>query len=416
MKFHVTGVLGSGAKYISKVLISAGAECGHKDETVFAGWSDIAPWMTAPYLDQASGVQVIYATRHPKHVIEGLLRTRFFEQSSLARTFIYNQVPGLRSLKTPLEQAVKYVLVWNKLIRAKAPDAIRIPAEIAPERMLTRLKIDLPESPLFSDSKCDYQRFGPPYKVPLATIEGELGAEIRALATEQGYDPEHGSKPKVFWAMPMERNIGYNTVNSVIDIAGIAALKGFRRITVPYMRTDMARNHIVQSFLEISENPDDMVIMLDADHIHPDNILVKLSALGSEFGVVGALAFRRGPPYDPLFYIRNSEGKLRAPAEWEEGALYECAAIATCAIGIRQHVFVKLEEAGFPYPHFRYSYPEESNFRQTEDIFFARRCEEAGISQWCDTSTISPHLSIVAIAKDDWDRYILERPHLVSKE
>jgi len=229
------------------------------------------------------------------------------------------------------------------------------------------------------------------------------------------------SKTQIYWTVLSERTINGHAVDALLDASFVAAKKNYARIAIPYMRTDMARNRAAQSFLEIAGNPNDALIMLDCDHIHPHDILVRLAANDPALGVVGALYFRRGEPYDPLFF-RRTNGDLRNPAEWDLGCLYECDAVATGAIIIRRWVFDKLTEAGHGYPWFQYTYPVEAEFSMTEDIFFAGLCEQTGIRHYCDTSLITPHLGIKVIGPDTWEAYkeahpeILVDPVIVGQE
>ena len=216
-------------------------------------------------------------------------------------------------------------------------------------------------------------------------------------------------KTSVFWSFLLERTILGHAVDAILDVAQVAAIKGYTRISVPYQRTDMARNRIVQSFLELAKHPDDTIVMLDGDHMHPSDILARLTCYPHEVGVIGALYFRRGVPYDPLFFVRSG-GKLRNMAEWQEGMVYQGQAVATGAIAIKRWVFDELTEAGTGYPFFQYKYPEGSNWSMTEDMFFAEICEDAGIDHYCDTGVITPHLSIHAVTKSDWDAYVKENP------
>jgi hypothetical protein len=154
--------------------------------------------------------------------------------------------------------------------------------------------------------------------------------------------------------------------------------------------------------------------MLDGDHVHPHDIVVRLSGHSPDLGVVGALYFRRGEPYDPLFFRRQPNGKLRNPAEWDAGMIYEADAVGTGAVAIRRWVLEQLTEAGYGYPFFQYAYPNDSGFSMTEDIFFARRCEEVGIHHYCDTSIITPHLGRRIIDQRDWEAYKATHPEALE--
>lgn len=218
----------------------------------------------------------------------------------------------------------------------------------------------------------------------------------------------------VFWSVLFERTLNCHAVDTLLDLALVNGLRGYQRISVPYMRTDMARNRISQSFLEISKHPNDCLVMLDGDHVHPHSIVARLSGHSPDLGVVGALYFRRGEPFDPLFF-RRTNGVLRNPVDWEPGMIYECDAVGTGAIAIRRWVFDRLTELGTGYPWFQYSYPEKNNFGMTEDIFFAGLCETAGISHYCDTGIQTVHVGVRFIDEQDWRAYVLANPEIVEQ-
>lgn len=213
------------------------------------------------------------------------------------------------------------------------------------------------------------------------------------------------------------------SVDALLDVASWCGRRSFNRIALPYMRTDMARNAVVKLFLENATEPNDALVMLDCDHAHPPDVVERLVSHPPERGVVGALYFRRGEPYDPLFFVvappespggRGEEGKhasmtgkhvglpLRAPAEWEQGRTYECDVVATGAMCIRRWVFESLDAAGVTWPYFRYAYPEPT-YQQTEDVYFGLRCHEAGIKHYCDTGLVIPHLTVQGITLESWE-------------
>ena len=221
-------------------------------------------------------------------------------------------------------------------------------------------------------------------------------------------------KPNVFWAFLLERSVLGHAVDAALDVAQTCAIRGYTRLAIPYSRTDMARNRIVSAFMEISTGPEDTLIMLDGDHAHPSDIVARLACYPKEIGVIGALYFRRGPPYDPLFF-EFCDGRLRNPAEWQDGMVYEVDAVATGAIAIKRWVFEKLTELGLGNPPFQYRYPEAANWNQTEDIFFAEICRQAGIKHHCDTGIKTPHLSIKFVTEQDWFDHLDAHPEMIQE-
>jgi hypothetical protein len=227
---------------------------------------------------------------------------------------------------------------------------------------------------------------------------------------------EKREKAHTFWAVLLERALLGHAVDAVLDVAQLAAIRKYTRISVPYMRTDMARNRIVASFMEVSKKPDDVLVMLDGDHMHPPNVIEQLVCYDPEqIGVIGALYFRRGEPYDPLFFVRH-EDKLRNPAEFAGGLVYECTIVATGAIAIRRWVFEKLEAEGLGPPFFQYTYPEDNDFSMTEDVFFGLQCEKAGIPHYVDTSVKTPHLAITSVTQQDWESYVEDHPSMIKED
>jgi hypothetical protein len=225
----------------------------------------------------------------------------------------------------------------------------------------------------------------------------------------------------VFWTVPpLPTGVAYEQAfRAMLDVAAVAGYRGYIRIDLPYMRTDQARNQACWTFLEMSKDPDDMLVMLDADHIHKSYTLERLASHPVERGVVGALAFRREAPFNPLFFFYDVATRIyRLPGlpvdGW--GATYECDALATCAIGIRRWVLEKTKRPhGGGWNWFRYSYGRMHD--TTEDMYFAFLCQRQGIHQYCDTSLVADHLRVQQVDDLVWSGYLTAHPDLlVEKE
>lgn len=453
----VTGTGRCGTAYAAKLLTEAGLNCTHEEVWGFhvADWEQPqapaeASWVAAPFLQGpfARDAQVIHLVRHPKHVIESLIKTGFFDDNE-ERTdwsytqFAYDNLPALLEIDDPVDRAAFFYVEWNRMIERRRPDAIRVPVEAAhpvweqvpnpewcvgadgtpsgqrhlikgdPGKLLGALGIAAPETVTVTSRENRHP--GSWGKIPLSTIpDPGIRGRVQEMCLEYGYAFDLGDTPRVFWSLLLERAVQWTAIDAIFDLVNEAAKQGQTRISVPYTRTDIARNNIVRCFLELAQSPDDMVVMLDCDHLHPPDTVARLFQQSPEYGVVAALAFRRGPPYDPMFFIwEEGEERFAAPAEWERGALYECDAIATCAMGIRQWAFMELDKAGHPFPYFRYSY-SKGGYRMTEDIYFAWDCMDAGVSQYCDTGLVVPHLSTIGVDEETWEDYKRGHPEILS--
>lgn len=213
---------------------------------------------------------------------------------------------------------------------------------------------------------------------------------------------------KVLWSVPLERAIYDRAAASLMSVAQHAGSRGYGRIIAPYMRTDTARNIIARSFLKETADADDMLVMLDADHEHPHDIITQLVeslVANPEIGVLGGLYFRRSSPFDPLFFKRMpGDGHVyMMPGDYEDNSLYECDHVGTGVMAIRRWVFDKL--AAFAPFYFRYDYPDGIGLDDLpgEDTYFARICEQVGVPHYVHTGIFSGHLSLRTITRAVWE-------------
>jgi hypothetical protein len=203
---------------------------------------------------------------------------------------------------------------------------------------------------------------------------------------------------QLFWSVLLERNGMANDAcaSALLDVAIIAGRNGYTRIGFLSCPTDLARNKNVNKFMELSKDPNDILAMLDCDHKYPPDILERMATeIPPEYGVCGALAYRRGEPYDALLFVRGEDKELHSVANLALGNVYECDFVTTSAIFIRRWVFDKLIEKGFKKPFFRYAYNEDDSLheRPAEDTYFATICQQAGIKHYCHAGIEIPHLA-----------------------
>jgi hypothetical protein len=226
--------------------------------------------------------------------------------------------------------------------------------------------------------------------------------------------PDAKPTKHVFWTMLMERNVNYLAAIAGMRIASRCARAGYAHISLPYTRTDDARNTACLALLKGAQNETDTLVMLDADHDHPPDIVERLTA--HNVGVVGALYFRRTEPYDPMAFFRDKDGALSTPAEWDPDAgLVPCTVVGTAAIAIQAGVLRTLMEKGLPWPWFRYVYNPAGEIQPTEDIYFGIACESVGISHHVDFSLITPHLTVSQVNQNTFERYAAEHPGAAPK-
>lgn len=153
---------------------------------------------------------------------------------------------------------------------------------------------------------------------------------------------------------------------------------------------DTLRNDIVEKALSINATH---LIMMDTDMVyHPKTIT---SLLSHKLFVVGALCFRRYPPFDSIM-LKIVEGKeynkYESIDEWEEGELVEVDATGAGCLMFDMSIFRKM-----PYPWFRFQKQERTGFVIGEDIGFCQDLKAAGYKIYVDTSVPSDHLTTLAV-------------------
>jgi len=178
-----------------------------------------------------------------------------------------------------------------------------------------------------------------------------------------------------------------------------------------YQRTDVSRNMAAEKLLEGEHTH---ILMLDADHNHPVNIIQRLASWvidDPERLVIGGLNFRRGDPYHPCVGVIGEDEKFYTPFEWDDG-LIEVDRLGTGSILIAREVFETLER-----PWFFYEYDGAiEKFYPSEDYAFSRKCREAGIRLWCDTGAISPHATTTFVDEHTFREQCKLTPELVGEE
>jgi hypothetical protein len=216
---------------------------------------------------------------------------------------------------------------------------------------------------------------------------GDLSREIASGCGPRNDETAavRNDRPRVMVGVLPERN-GVPSPDILFDLIAIAQ-RGHPFVRIPYTRTDLARNSLAEHLL--SEERFTHVLMLDADHRHPHDIVERLSRWVIEDPsrqVVAGLAFRRGAPFDPCMYMEADNGQVYVPDEWQ--GLLRVDLAGTAAMMISREVFERI-----PRPWFAFDYSGAAKREYPgEDMWFCRRCKEHGIPIWVDTTTVSPHL------------------------
>lgn len=219
---------------------------------------------------------------------------------------------------------------------------------------------------------------------------------------------ETRNKVNIAIGVPMERTLHQLAFHPFLRIAA----QGYPFIPMPYTRNDIARNRFAEALLA-SEHTH--LLMLDSDHVHPEHVVFSLgrwveAKTSPEIRVIGGLNFRRGKPFDPCAYMIAEDGTVSTMFDWHPG-LVEVDAIGAGSLLVHRSVFEEL-----PQPWFWYEYRDHESSVQYPgtDMGFSKRCREAGIKIWVDTTCTSPHIDDYLVGESAYRAYMNEHPELIE--
>ncbi len=212
--------------------------------------------------------------------------------------------------------------------------------------------------------------------------------------------------PKVYWAILKDKGYDEDFPDVAVHLGAESARYGYNYLHLKRCEVATARSMLVGRFCELATNRDDALVLLDADHQHPANIVTHLVRNPPQAGVVLALCFMRGKPHNPAAYVLDNLGSLHPLATWPE-ATYGVDAVGAGALLIRRWVFDELAAAGVKQPYFRWCYTENVPLPTTgEDIYFSTTCTRHGIPVYVDTTMETPHIAKRLITATDWKAHL----------
>lgn len=152
---------------------------------------------------------------------------------------------------------------------------------------------------------------------------------------------------------------------------------------------DTLRNDIVEKALAMGVTN---LIMMDVDMIYHKDTITRL--LSHNLPIVGALCFRRYPPFDSIMLRINGAG-YQSVDEWEDGELVEVDATGAGCLMFDMEIFRKM-----PYPWFRFQKNPENGLTIGEDIGFCQDLKAAGYRIFVDTSVPAGHLTEIIVNRE----------------
>ena len=151
---------------------------------------------------------------------------------------------------------------------------------------------------------------------------------------------------------------------------------------------DTLRNDIVEKALAIGATH---LLMQDVDMIYHPKTITRL--LSHRLPIVGAMSFRRYPPFDPIMLkVKADKSGYASIGEWEENALVEVDATGAGCLMFDMSIFRKM-----PKPWFKFYNDPDTGATIGEDIGYCQDLKAAGYQIFVDTSSPADHLTTMAV-------------------
>lgn len=225
----------------------------------------------------------------------------------------------------------------------------------------------------------------------------------------QTYPISSWAYPRVMVGILLERAISH--ADKVFWPFMHIAMQGPHFAEENHGRIDFTRNKMVMDLLKSDCTH---LLMLDLDHIHPPDIIQRLSRwvlLDPDVRVVSGMNFRRGKPFDPVFGNYNGQKKRMTTVEWDLG-LIPVDEVGGASLMVHRSVFEEMEP---PWFYNIYEHVWENNW-PGEDIGFCRKCKELDIPIFVDTTTTSPHVTDGVITEQTFRDYMAANPQEFRNE
>lgn len=142
---------------------------------------------------------------------------------------------------------------------------------------------------------------------------------------------------------------------------------------------DHARNNLVEEALKTPDYTH--LLFIDDDHIFKPDLAMRL--LAHDVDIVGALAFKRRPEYDPCVYRQKDDGKFYPilPKIFQEVDI-----VGTGAMLIKIDVLKKLK-----FPYFE-TYYDDTGRHWSVDFDFCQKAKKAGFKIFVDPDAAIDHI------------------------
>lgn len=212
-------------------------------------------------------------------------------------------------------------------------------------------------------------------------------------------DFEETGREKVAMCVPAYKDLPVIFVEHLIEqLNENAKYYDLATVIKDVIPIDVARNRCIQA-AKIKKA--DYIWFMDSDNISPPGALKKLMKGMKEYNadMITGMYFEKAKPYFPVIRSYSPDYGFRKIDNPHIGGVIEIGGSGMGCALIKVGVFDVLK-----YPWFKFEY-EDVMGKETiisEDLYFCRSMFKSGLSMYCDTEVIAPHLGGIVDRHEFW--------------
>jgi len=191
-------------------------------------------------------------------------------------------------------------------------------------------------------------------------------------------------------AVPHLGELRAETVIWMLDI-GMSNSKNVTFLFRQEQPVSVSRNHLVKSFLD-TEN--EWLLFLDSD-MHPNDNILNMAKRGKLVVSAMTTCMSKGIPYPLIMKRHDVDGLVyhmitKPDLDKAVDGLIEVDGVGTGCLLIHRSVLENMKP-----PWFEFSTTEDGRLLQGEDYYFSKKCFDAGIKMFVDTTHQVGHMKTI---------------------
>jgi GT2 family glycosyltransferase len=185
---------------------------------------------------------------------------------------------------------------------------------------------------------------------------------------------------KILIGVTCYRTILARTANTILDI-----VRKYPDVGVVFQNGVFVHENMNNLVKYAQEDKCSHIFFVEHDMVFPPDTLDRL--LEQDKDIIAASYNYRCLPPTPMIYQKGDDGLFRMTYDIWPDKTFKCYGVPTGCTLIKMSVFDKIS-----YPYFFFNYTQDGKLESSQDIYFCKKANEAGIEVWCDPTINIKHI------------------------